>query len=324
MQAVPAKFAVGGLVAVVATIAACAPVEPAYLDSPGVRRFGVTVSSVGGCSTAAVAGLSAQLIAEQNCLRPGVLQSFAGTPNLVVPSYVNAMLEPPAVVALQTAAAAASEPIEINSAFRTLAQQYLLKKWEGTCGITIAATPGSSNHETGLALDVDNHAAVQAALESAGWKWFGAGDAVHFDYQGAGTVDLRDDSVLGFQRLWNRNHPEDTVTLDGSYGPQTASRLGQSPAEGFPIGAECDPATDLGAPADLAMRSDLLTTAADLATRDDLAPSNAPPDLAPAIVEGRTVYGGCDLAASSRAVSLTSLAWTALALWLARRRLRAQ
>ena len=78
------------------------------------------------------------------------------------------------------------------------------------------------------------------------------------------------------------------------------------------------------APADLAMRSDLLTTAADLATRDDLAPSNAPPDLAPAIVEGRTVYGGCDLAASSRAVSLTSLAWTALALWLARRRLRAQ
>lgn len=305
------------------TVAACAPVEPAYLEPPGVRRFGVTVNSIGGCSTAAVAGLSAQLIDEQNCLRPGVLQSFAGTPNLVVPSYVNAMLEPPAVTALQNAAAAASEPIEINSAFRTLAQQYLLKKWEGTCGITIAATPGSSNHETGLALDVDNHTAVQAALEGAGWQWFGSGDAVHFDYHGAGTVDLRDDSVLGFQRLWNRNHPEDTLALDGSYGPQTASRLGQSPAEGFPIGAECDPVTDLGTPADLVTRNDLVVTTSDLAPRADLGEPSEPPDLASSIVEGRTVYGGCDLTASSRA-SLMSLAWTAFALWLARRRLRAQ
>lgn len=327
MQGFPAKFAAIGVgVVVMATtwLAGCGPVEPAYLEQPGVRRFGVTVGSIGGCSTAAVAGLSAQLIAEQNCLRPGVLQSFAGTPNVVVPSYVNAMLEPPAVAALKLAAAAASEPIEINSAFRTLAQQYLLKKWEGTCGINIAATPGSSNHETGLALDVDNHTAVQSALESAGWEWFGAGDAVHFDYQGVGTVDLRDDSVLGFQRLWNRNHPTDTLTLDGSYGPQTATRLAQSPAEGFPIGAECDPATDLGAPPDLLVRNDLVTITSDLAARDDLAEPNETADLAGALVEGRTVYGGCELAASSRGTSLASLVLTAFALWLARRRLGAQ
>ncbi len=302
-----------GSLLVGALLGGCAPYEPAIPDRVGVRWHGVMIEDVGGCSTAAVAGLSAQLIAEQNCLRPGVLASFAGTPNVTVGGAVNALLEPPAVAALQQAAMNASQPIAINSAFRTLAQQYLLKKWEGTCGITLAASPGSSNHETGLAIDVANHAEVRIALENAGWDWLGASDVVHFDFEGAGTIDLRADSVLGFQRLWNRNHPQELLTEDGDYGTQTAQRLGQSPAEGFPIGAACDDSLDLArASVDLSPRADLgeAPPAADLATPDDLQPELAP---------GRIVYGGCTATGVRPSASALALA---LALALARLRRR--
>ena len=62
---------------------------------------------------------------------------------------------------------------------------------------------------------------------------------MHFDYV-AGGVSLPGLSVEAFQRLWNRNHPEDLIDEDGVYGPQTEARLRMSPAEGFPIGAICN------------------------------------------------------------------------------------
>jgi hypothetical protein len=55
-------------------------------------------------------------------------------------------------------------------------------------------------------------------------------DPVHYDCPGP---DMRSASVLVFQRLWNHNHPEDRIAEDGSYGPQTGSRVGRSPAGGF-------------------------------------------------------------------------------------------
>jgi hypothetical protein len=131
----------------------------------------------------------------------------------------------------------------VNSMLRTVAQQYLLKSWVNTCGITAAANPGSSNHETGLAIDVDEHAAWQSALESHGFTWLGSGDVVHFDYTGAGTVDLHPIGVKAFQKLWNLNHPEAPISEDGLYGPQTEGALTQSPADGFATGANCNPGT---------------------------------------------------------------------------------
>src|SRR4029077_7429710 len=108
---------------------------------------GLTVGGAGGCSTFIVDGLSQQLIAEQNCIRPNALVSFAGKPGINVGSNVYAFLEPPAADAI--AKAATSLSLDVTSAFRTLAQQYLLYKWyqAGQCGISLAATPGNSNHE---------------------------------------------------------------------------------------------------------------------------------------------------------------------------------
>ena len=60
----------------------------------------------------------------------------------------------------------------------------------------------------------------------------------HFDH--VASPDIRGMDVHAFQRLWNRNHPEDPIDEDGVYGPNTDARLAQAPAEGFPIGTCLD------------------------------------------------------------------------------------
>lgn len=129
----------------------------------------------------------------------------------------------------------------MNSGLRSLPQQYLLSEWSraGRCGIGLAAAPGTSNHEGGLAIDIEDDVGWRSALAAEGFRWLGPSDAVHFDYVGGGTTDVRSLSVLAFQRLWNRNHPEDRIGEDSDYGASTASRLARAPSEGFPIGAVC-------------------------------------------------------------------------------------
>ena len=64
-------------------------------------------------------------------------------------------------------------------------------------------------------------------------------DPVHFDH--LASQDLRDMGVEAFQRLWNRNHPEDPIPADGTYGTATAKRLARAPSGGFATGATCTP-----------------------------------------------------------------------------------
>src|SRR5262249_48895679 len=138
-------------------------------------------------------------------------------------------------------AAAASSPLQITSAFRTVAQQYLLYNWfqQGRCGITAAATPGNSNHETGRAVDLGNWSSVITVMANHGWAHDVPGDDVHFDH--LASPDLRGRDVLAFQRLWNLNHANDRISENGSYGPMTEARLMRSPAGGFGIGTSCRP-----------------------------------------------------------------------------------
>ncbi len=209
----------------------------------GVWRAGLTVGEAGGCATSIVAGLSRQLIDEINCLRPDTLESFAGN-GVRVNDGVFPFVQPAAKRGLRAAINARGANMTVNSALRTLAQQYLLYKWwqQGRCGISLAASPGRSNHESGLALDIADNAGWRGAMQNNGWRWLGANDPVHFDYVAGGTVQLAGLSVRAFQRLWNRNHPEDRIDEDGAYGPQTEARLRRSPTGGFPRGAcEAEP-----------------------------------------------------------------------------------
>lgn len=174
-------------------------------------------------------------------MRPGTMRSIDDIPGVSLGSATIPYLQAPAAAALRRAVARRGGTLYINSALRTLPQQYLLHQWylRGRCGIALAARPGTSNHEGGLAIDIESQAAWRSALSSEAFAWLGPSDPVHFDFVGSGGIDIRSLSVLAFQRLWNRNHPEDRIAEDGSFGPSTEARLARAPGEGFARGATC-------------------------------------------------------------------------------------
>ncbi|HVK85673.1 MAG TPA: D-alanyl-D-alanine carboxypeptidase family protein [Kofleriaceae bacterium] len=232
------------LAVVVAGLVAQGCVEPADVSYGEVTSELSVASYVqSGCTTAVVIGLSRQIADEVACSQPGALAGFEPGGNLTFTSNaVLPYLAPAAKAALANVTSTYS--IQVNSSFRTVAQQYLLYRWyqQGRCGITAAATPGRSNHQSGRALDIANYSSRITAMRNAGWTHLGANDPVHFDH--LASADIRGEDVRAFQRLWNRNHPEDMIGEDGVYGPDTEARLSQAPATGFPIGASCGQSYD--------------------------------------------------------------------------------
>jgi hypothetical protein len=202
----------------------------------------VSAAVTGSCSTTSVKGLATQLVEEIQCLRPGTMKGIDTIPGLELGSAVFPFLQAPAADALVAAQKARGVTMTINSALRALPQQYLLYRWyqTGRCNIRLAARPGRSNHESAIALDINDNAAWRAAMQNTGFRWFGANDPVHYDFAAGGTVDLRGLSIRAFQRLWNRNNPDDPVAEDGVYGAMTEQRLARSPVGGFAKGAPCN------------------------------------------------------------------------------------
>ncbi len=193
------------------------------------------------CSTTSVKGLSLQLVEEIQCLSPGSLKSIENVSGLSLGAAVFPYLQTPAADALVAAQKERGVTLTINSGLRALPQQFLLYRWyqTGRCGISLAAKPGTSNHESGIALDVSDSSGWRSSLTGEDFRWLGSSDPVHYDFKGPGTVAMKGLSVLAFQRLWNRNNPNDKIAEDGEYGPATEERLGKSPVGGFAKGANC-------------------------------------------------------------------------------------
>jgi hypothetical protein len=209
-------------------------------DEVGSSTVGTAVSS--SCATSSVKGLSLQIIAEGKCIAPTAYVKVPDLDNISFGPSVFPYLEKPAKDKLVAALKAnPGKTLSVNSMLRTVAQQYLLYRWGklGRCGIGLAATPGNSNHETGLAMDVNEYSAWKTIFANHGFKWYGNADKVHFDYVGAGAKSYKGIDVLAFQRLWNRNNPGDKIAEDGDWGPGTEARMKKAPAAGFAKGAEC-------------------------------------------------------------------------------------
>jgi hypothetical protein len=147
------------------------------------------------------------------------------------------MLQPAARASLQRVIEQKDRELQLVHAYRTIAQQYVLKEWVGKCqSITAARRPGTSDHEGGLAIDINEFSVWKNTLVNNGWVWAGMGDKGHFRFAGA-NVDrtVITESVRAFQILWNRNNPNDLIDEDGVYGEeQTAPALRISPIGGFP------------------------------------------------------------------------------------------
>ncbi len=209
--------------------------------SGSIEGTPVSLFETTSCATEVVLALSKQIAAEVDCIMPGQLVTLEESATLqFVGSAVLPYVSEAARTDLYAATAAnAGKVLQVTSAFRTVVQQYLLDRWYqlGRCGITAAANPGSSNHESGRALDVSNDGEWVTALGAHGWAHDVPGDPVHFDH--TSSPDIRGADVLAFQRLWNRNAPNDPIAEDGNYGPTTEARVKIAPAEGFGIGASC-------------------------------------------------------------------------------------
>lgn len=193
-----------------------------------------TLGTAPGCSTAVAGGLTTQLIAE--LARMGV--SFS---NLDDPSKIRCtspcvpLLQSSAKTALTSVASKKNDYITLNSAYRSSAQQYLLYRQflSTTCGVSAAARPGTSNHESGIGIDVRSYSYWRSTLQGFLWKWLGSFDPVHYDYQGKHQTGVSKLSLMAFQRLWNRNNPSDQILEDGKYGSNTAARLAKTPCDGW-------------------------------------------------------------------------------------------
>jgi hypothetical protein len=213
-----------------------APPAPKHFDT-------VQHAAVESCTTASVDGLSRQIIAQARCIRPNAFVPLPSRPNLVIASQVFPYLELEARDHLLKAVDAHPKAkMTINSALRTVAQQYLVWRWSATkrCGVPLATPPGESNHEVGVALDIAEAASWRPALEAQDFKWLGASDRVHFDYKSSSSAGRSATDVLAFQKLWNKNNPSDKVAEDGRYSPATEQRLKQAPADGFKLGPSCN------------------------------------------------------------------------------------
>lgn len=206
------------------------------IDGTPVSSFEST-----SCATSSVLALSIQIAEEVDCLMPGQLVAFeeSATIEFTGSAVLPYISENARSALLSAASSGGGNVVRVTSAFRTVVQQYLLRRWFelGRCGITAAAQPGSSNHESGRALDVSNYSDWIDTFDANAWSHSVPGDPVHFDH--LDSPDIRGADVLAFQRLWNRNAPDDQIAEDGSYGPMTAERVKRAPAEGFGIGASC-------------------------------------------------------------------------------------
>ncbi|NEO02010.1 MAG: hypothetical protein F6K50_43530 [Moorea sp. SIO3I7] len=205
------------------------------LTSPPPDPFFIKVITIPGCLTSPVRGLDQQLINQLNVVRPKSLVSFEDL-NVQIGTATWPYLQPAAKQALQQAIDERGKTLFVASAYRTIAQQLVL--WNHyrnqRCSIRGAARPPESNHQSGLALDIPDYQDWRPFLEKHGWQWDGPKDRPHFDYVGANTIDIRADSVLAFQQLWNLNNPTDRIKENGMFDAETELRLNNSPVDGFP------------------------------------------------------------------------------------------
>lgn len=195
---------------------------------------------IGSCNTGLARGLNLQVIHELNVLIPNVLVAISDLDINLAGEQINPFLQPQAKESLKLAIAEKpGEKMIVNSVYRTCVQQYLV--WSqhelGLCGITKAAQVGTSNHESGLALDLADPNFWEPVMEKHAWHRLGRDfDYPHFDYVFRTNGVRRDLGSLGikaFQRLWNKHNPGSQIAEDGFYGPLTASCISNSPVEGF-------------------------------------------------------------------------------------------
>lgn len=187
------------------------------------------------CSTEKLAPLARQIAKT-------LIASLPATEVIDISGHVNIVggstlpyLQRAAGEALIAAITQAGRKPKLVHALRTLPQQYMVhyQYIHHLCNIPLAASPGSSPHERGIAIDIQEHEAWIEVLKQHNWIWRGAADRPHFNFHGPQDADFGIAEIKAFQQTWNDHNPNDLLKVDGSYGPKTESKLLLSPIAGW-------------------------------------------------------------------------------------------
>jgi hypothetical protein len=194
-------------------------------------------------NTKGIQGLSDQLCAE--AVSMGFLEKLEiNELGVDSDSLVHLYLHPKAAKSLKDICGkldgANGDELIISTAYRTLAQQFILKQNLRS----LVASVGRSDHGNGKSIDCTNWEKYEHLFINAGWiQSYPSNDAVHWDFPG--VPDRRVNTVIAFQRLYNRNSAR-KISEDGVVGQGTLSALAKSPACGFE-NASCPRFLSLGA-----------------------------------------------------------------------------
>lgn len=185
------------------------------------------------CSTSGLIGLTKQIADILLADQASKVINISAHVNIVGASTIP-FLQKEAAQALIAAIAEKGTKPSMTHAIRVLPQQAAVSFWfqHGLCGIPLAATPGTSPHERGIAIDIGNHAAWRTVLRNHKWIWRGTADPPHFNYHGGHDPDFGIEGIRSFQKLWNLHNAE-KIDEDGVFGTITQKKLGLSPIEGF-------------------------------------------------------------------------------------------
>ena len=184
-----------------------------------------------GCSSDVASGLTKQILAKMESMGHSFTKLDKDWIHCSSPC-VN-QLQTEAANHLKKAAKSKNDYITLQSAVRSSAQQYLMWLWhsKGMCGIGLAAKPGTSNHEGGMAVDVGSYNYWISTLAAYGFAHnYPSNDPVHFDYSNA--VDLARENLKAFQKLHN-GHSSPQIATDGLWGPDTQDALYHAPCNGW-------------------------------------------------------------------------------------------
>lgn len=189
---------------------------------------------VRGCSTGQIQGLSLQVLEKIMADHPNALSQIDHELIICEGSQNNPYLQTAAYQALVRAVEERGIKLHINSCLRTPMQQYMLRRQYELkiCGIRAAAPPPRSNHNSALAIDIQDSPGWRSTLQRYGWRWIGAFDPMHYDFVQGGK-NLGTLQVKVFQELWNEFNPNDQISADGAWGPATEARVRKAPGQGF-------------------------------------------------------------------------------------------
>lgn len=209
-----------------------------------IGQVGYVVCNEGNCQTAQISALSRQIYNNTACNAANAWADFSGVAGIDTSGsgvsqfpFIQKVARDALVACVAARRTTVGADIVINSAVRVSTQQHLLYQWgnRNKC-VGLVALPGTSNHQAGLAIDVNNYQAWSASLQAYNFIPIGSNDPVHFDYSGTPNIDpniARTNDIKSFQALWNLNNPNDTIPVTGVYDFATGLRFDKSPIAGF-------------------------------------------------------------------------------------------